>query len=84
MFTSPAILVCAVLASLWAAMFHTLFSRKLADLILYWFVGLIGFGVGQALASILDYRLLMVGQVHILEGTLACWIAMLVARYLKV
>ena len=84
MFTSPALLVCSVLATLWAAMFHLVFGKKLVDLALYWFIGLIGFAVGQALANVFDCRLIMVGQVHIVEGTLACWIAMLVARCLKV
>ena len=84
MFTSPVFLVCSVLATLWAAVFHLLFGKRLVDLALYWFVGLIGFGVGQALAGIFDYRLLILGQVHVVEGSVACWIAMLVARYLKV
>jgi len=84
MFTSPVFLVCSALATFWAAMFHLLFGKRLVDLALYWFVGLIGFGVGQALASILNLPWLMVGQVHFVEGTLGCWIAMLVARLLKV
>jgi len=77
-------MVCAALATLWAALFHLLFGKRLIDLVLYWFVGLIGFAVGQALATAFDWRWLMVGQAHIAEGTLACWIAMLVARSLKV
>ena len=84
MLTSPVFLVCSALATLWAAVFHLLFGKSLVDLALYWFVGLIGLGVGQALATMLDLSWLMVGQVHIAEGTLACWIAMLVARLLRV
>ena len=84
MFTSPMFLVSSALATLWAAMFHLLLGRKVVDLILHWFIGLIGFGVGQAMAEALGLRWLLVGQVHIIEGTLACWLAMLIARWLKV
>jgi len=76
--------VSSALATLWAAMFHLLLGRKVVDLILHWFIGLIGFGVGQAMAEVLGLRWLLVGQVHIIEGTLACWLAMLIARWLKV
>jgi len=83
MFTSPVFLVGSVLATLWAALFHFVLGRRLADLILYWFIALIGFAVGQAMAEILGLRWLLVGQVHMIEGTAACWIAMFVARWLK-
>lgn len=84
MFASPVFLVSSTLATLWAAIFHLLFGRKLPDLILFWFIGLIGFAVGQATADVLELRWLLVGRVHLLEGTLCCWVAMLVARWLKV
>jgi hypothetical protein len=84
MFASPAFLVGSTLATLWAALFHLLFGKKLVDLILYWFVGLVAFAVGQAMADVLGLQWLLVGEIHIAEGTLACWIGMLVARWLKV
>lgn len=84
MFSSPVFLVSSALATLWAAMFHLFVGKKLPELVLYWFIGLVGFFVGQAMAEVLNLSWLLVGQVHILEGTCACWIAMLVARWLKV
>ena len=84
MLTSPVFLLSSVLATFWAAVFQVIFGKKLVELLLYWFVGLIGFAVGQALAEVLGFRWLLVGQVHVAEATLACWIAMLVARALKV
>jgi hypothetical protein len=84
MFTSPLFLVASALATLWAAIFHLLFGRRIIDLLAHWFVALLGFAVGQAMAEVLGLRWLMVGQVHLLEGTAACWLAMLVARWLKV
>ena len=84
MFASPVFLISSTLATMWASIFQLLFGRRLSDLILYWFIALIGFAVGQAMAETLVLEWLLVGQVHIVEGTLSCWIAMLVARWLKV
>lgn len=84
MFSSPVFLVGSALATLWAAMFHLFWGKRLADLVLFWFIGLIGFAVGQAMAEVLSLSWMLVGQVHVVEGTCACWIAMLVARWLKV
>ena len=84
MFSSPVFLTSSTLATLWAAMFHLLLGRSWADLVLYWFIGLIGFITGQAVADVLHLPWFLVGQVHIVEGTLSCWVAMLVARWLKV
>lgn len=81
--SSPVFLLGSTFATLWAAMFHLLIGRKWADLVLYWFIGLIGFGVGQAMADALGLRWLLVGQLHVVEGTLGCWIAMIVARWVK-
>jgi len=84
MFRSPAFILGSAIGSLWAAIFYLGSGKKLADLVLYWFVGLVGFFVGHAIAEALGFHWLMLGQVHILSGTLGCWIAMLVARWLKV
>jgi len=84
MFTWAVFLVSSMLATLWAGIFHLLFGKRFTDLILYWFVGLIGFAIGQAMAEALSLHWMMVGQVHVLEGSIACWIALVVARALKV
>jgi len=84
MFTWQVFLVSSMLATLWAGVFHLLFGKRLLDLFLYWFVGLIGFAIGQAMAEALNLHWWMLGQVHWIEGTIACWIALFVARALKV
>ena len=84
MFSSPVLLFGSTLATFGAALFHLLLGHKLTDLVLYWIIGLIAFAVGQAMANIFQLRWFLVGQVHVVEGTLACWIGMLVARWLKV
>ena len=83
MIASPVFLLGSALATFWAALFHLLFGRRLLDLLLYWFVGIVGFLVGQAMADIIGLHWLMLGQIHLVEATLGCWIAMLVAQCLK-
>jgi hypothetical protein len=84
MFSSPVFLLALTLATGWAALFHLLVGQRLTDLVLYWFLALIGFFIGQAMADVLNLRWFLVGQVHVLESTCACWISMLVARWLQV
>ncbi|MEA3407852.1 MAG: hypothetical protein U9R48_07210 [Chloroflexota bacterium] len=83
MFSSPLFLFASTLATFWAAIFHLLLGQSLVDLILYWLIGLLGFAVGQALADVLHLHWFLVGQVHVVEGTLGCWLAMFVARWVK-
>ena len=83
MIASPVFLLSSTLATFWAALFHLLFGRRLLDLLLFWFVGIVGFLVGQAMADIIGLHWLTLGQIHLVEATLGCWIAMLVAQCLK-
>lgn len=83
MIASPVFLLGSTLATFWAALFYVVFGRRLLDLLLYWFVGIVGFMVGQAIADISGLHWLMLGQIHLIEATLGCWIAILVAQCLK-
>ncbi|MFH1085379.1 MAG: hypothetical protein V1772_06425 [Chloroflexota bacterium] len=83
MLASPTFLMGSVLATVWAAIFHLLFGRRGADLILAWFVALIGFGVGQLMGGALGLPLVVIGRLHLIEASLACWVAMGVAHWLK-
>ena len=84
MLSSPVFLFGSTLATLWAALFQLLLGKTWTELVLYWFLGLIGFAVGQAMADVLGWHWLLVGEVHVLEASAACWVAMLVARWLRV
>jgi hypothetical protein len=84
MFTSPVFLLGSALASLWAALFHVFLGKRLSDLVLFWFAGIMGFFLGQFAADLVGLRLLMLGQVHVVEATAACLLAMAIARWLRV
>lgn len=79
-FSSPVFLLGSTVATAWAGLFHLLFGRKWRELVLYWFVSLLGFGVGQGVAEALGWEWLMLGQTHLIEGTLGAWLAMGLVR----
>jgi hypothetical protein len=84
MFVSPALVLSVVLAGIYVALFHLLWGQSAAQLARYGLIGLLGFGLGQLLARVLGSRLLMIGEVHLLEGTFVCWACLLIAKRLKV
>ena len=84
MIASPVFLLVSTCATILAALFDLLLGKRWTDLILYWFTGLIGFFVGQAMSSALGLDWSMVGDVHVIEGSVCCLVAMAIARWLKV
>ncbi len=81
---SPAFVLSLLIASLYAVLFHLVWGKRPREIPLYWLVGLIGFGVGQGIAGLLRWPLLMIGDVHVVEGSVTCWLALFVAKWLKV
>ena len=80
---TPASVLSIVVASLYGGFFHLMRGEKLADFVLYWLTSLIGFGLGQVLGNNLHLDILMIGQVHILEASVLCWLALIVVRWLR-
>jgi hypothetical protein len=78
---SPALVFSIVLAGLYAALFQYIWGRRLNRKWLYWLVALAGFGLGQLLASFAPRHPLRIGNVHLLGGTLGCWIALFVGKW---
>lgn len=84
MFLPPALILSLLLAGLYIALFHLLWGQDRAELARYGLMGLLGFGLGQLLAGALDSRRWMIGEVHLLEGTIFCWVCLFIAKRLKV
>ena len=83
-FTSPPIVLSLVVASLYGGLFQLVWGQSWGDFLLYWITSIVGFGLGQAIGNVVGLDVLMVGEVHFLEGTLVCWAALFVAKWLKV
>jgi hypothetical protein len=79
----PTILLFLVLASLYAGLFHFVKGKTTTELPLFWAASLAGFGTGQLAAYSLGTDFLMIGEIHLLEGTLASFIFLSIVRWLK-
>jgi hypothetical protein len=82
-FSSPPLVLSIVLASIYSALFHLWQGDGVKELALYWMAGLSGFGLGQLGSSSLGLNVLMVGQIHVLESTLVCWLFLFAVKWLK-
>lgn len=80
---SPALVLSAVIASIYGVLFHFIYGRTLKQLGIYWLAALVGFALGQVLAGALGWRILMIGEVHLLEGTIGSGVALSIAKRLK-
>jgi len=61
----PAILLGFLISSLIGSAFHLIFGGNSGKLIYYLILSWIGFWIGQALANILGWEFLSLGQLHL-------------------
>lgn len=81
---SPPVALSLVVASLYGGLFHLIWGQSWGEFLLYWITAIVGFGLGHAIGNVIRLNILMVGQVHLLEASLVCWVALFVAKWLKV
>jgi hypothetical protein len=67
---SPTVLVFLGVATAYAFLFHLWRGRNIQQLILFWLVSILGFGLGSGLAGLLQVHLLLLGGVPIVEASL--------------
>ncbi len=79
----PLLILSLVIATLYGALFHLLWGRTLKDLLIYWIAALLGFGTGQLLASAFSWGDVLIGELHLLVASAACWLFMAFARRLR-
>jgi hypothetical protein len=81
---SPAFVLSAILAAIYGCAFHLWLGQSLKDLLLYLVASGLGLALGQIIGDRASYGWLMLGQVHMLEGTIGSILLLLLARWLKV
>ncbi|MDL1896577.1 hypothetical protein FBQ82_09905 [Anaerolineae bacterium CFX7] len=79
-FTLPTLALAFVIASIIGLAFYLVFGHGWLRLVVYWLVAVFGFFVGQILGALFQFSLLPIGSVNLLEGTIACLIALFVTR----
>lgn len=83
MIIPPTLVLCLTIGSLYGLVFYLLLGKGWARLPIYWLVGVVGFGFGQLLTSLVGFSLLSIGSVSLLEGSLFSWLS-LIAVYVLV
>jgi hypothetical protein len=83
MFSTPAVILGLVVATLYAAAFHLLWGKSGKQLLITWMAALLGFGFGQALAVLLAWHDPLLGELHLVTASAASWVFMFLARSLR-
>ena len=83
MFSSPALLLSLVVATLYAAAFHLLRGKSGKQLLITWLAALVGFGVGQVLATLLSLGDPLIGELHMVAASVMSWLFMFLARNIR-
>lgn len=81
---SPTLLLSALIASIYGALFHVWRGRSFRDLPLYLIASGLGFALGQLIANLIGLDIFTIGPIHIIEASLGSWAMLFIARWLKV
>jgi hypothetical protein len=79
----PALILSLIMASAYGALFHVWKGKTAKDLLIYLIAGLTGFGLGQLVGKTLGLGIFMIGEVHVVEASLICWLILFIAKWLK-
>lgn len=81
---SPGLALSAILATAYGAAFHLWRGGGYGMLLRYLVAAWGGFALGQLVGWLGGWAFLMVGQVHVLEGTLGSGVVLMIAYWLTV
>jgi hypothetical protein len=79
---SPGLAISALLATAYGAAFHLWRGGGLSVLLRYLAAAWAGFALGQLMGWLGGWEFLMLGQVHVAEGTLGSVVLMMLAHWL--
>lgn len=79
----PAIVLSLAVASLYGGLFHFVFAQRAAEILRHWAVAIAGFAAGALLGLLVPWHVLVVGEVHLVEGTVASVGALFFSRWLQ-
>jgi hypothetical protein len=80
---SPGLVLGAVLATGYAALFHLWQKRGLSGLQLYVIAAWIGFALGHIANGLIGIHIVRIGQLNVLGGSIGALIALLIARWIE-
>ena len=77
---SPIVVIFLGLGTAYALLFHLWRGRSLRDLLLFWLVSVLGFGLGYLAANLWSAHPLVLGGIPVLEASAGSLAGLLVAR----
>ena len=77
---SPTVVVFLGLGTAYALMFHLWKGRSLHHLLLFWLVGLLGFGLGYLVSALWQSHPLLLGGIPVLEASIGSLVLLTLAR----
>lgn len=77
---SPSIFLAFIVASLYGLVFYLIFGHGGWRLVFYWGVSVIGFFIGEWVASIVGLAIFNIGEMNLVEGTLVSWLCLFAAK----
>lgn len=76
----PSLLLATLLAVLWGTLWFVWRGGRGRDWLVDVLVSVVAFAAGQFAGRLLEWSLPMVGEVRVVEGTLASWLALWLLR----
>jgi uncharacterized membrane protein YeaQ/YmgE (transglycosylase-associated protein family) len=80
---SPSLILSLIIASAYAALFNLWQGGSGKNLLLYLLASWLGFAIGELVAGFFGLGILMIGEVHVVEGTIGAWLLLFLAKWLK-
>jgi len=80
----PPVLLSFLIAGIYGALFHLWRGRSFRELPFYLGVALVGFALGHLAGNAVGLEIFTIGPLHVIEASLASWVLLFVARWLKV
>lgn len=80
---SPPLLLSLIIASAYAAFFNLWQGGTARDLLRYLVACWLGFAIGELAGDFLGLDILMIGQIHVVEGTLGSLLLLFLAKWLQ-
>ena len=80
---SAPLILSLIIASAYAAFFNLWQGGSARDLLIYLGACWLGFAIGELVGDFVGLNILMIGEIHVLEGTAGSLLLLFVAKWLK-
>lgn len=80
---SPSLILSLIIASACAALFNLWQGGNAKSLLIYLLASWLGFAIGELAADFSGLDMLMIGEVHVVEGTIGAWLLLFLVKWLK-